>query len=299
MRKQILKSLFVIGAVVVSTAAVTQAAFTDTVTVQNNTFTTGSLDLMIHYDESYTSNTGADLCNVSGAFDVDATGDGYIVNCDNPNDERVALNYGFDSLQSGEDWTTAFHWYNGLSSAVDYTNTYPGWETNTGVGYISASSAVPNVTDGNLLALGNAGTVPMEDITMTVTTELEDAGDTFDTLEPLDGAFPGGDNVDPLVDSAWDAAGLAYQTDLADEIYVLVERVSADEATVIEEVYSGTLSGLVTAGATSVLNTTVNPADLAADEVTYVKFNWELPNTVDETDASKVFDFTVEFNSTT
>ncbi len=285
MNKQILKSMLVIGLVAASTTvAATQALFTDAVEVQNNTFSTGHSDLKIYYREGY----GSCFDNSAMSFDADGDGDatdGYVVECTNPDHERVALNYGADTAST---FDVAHHWYDGLSSPVDFTNIYPGWLTNTDGRKISERRVYPNVGDGNILSLGNAGTVPMANVTMVVTTEslYENEG-----LEPLDGSLPGGDNIDPFTDGGWSAQGREYRTNLANQIHVMVESVNADES-VNSVPYRGTLADLIAAGPITVTNGTLDVGDVA-----HVRLNWELPSGVTEADANKVFDFTMQFDA--
>ncbi len=319
MKRQMLRALFVVGLVAgTTTIAGANALFTDTVYSENNTFTTGSLQLKLFYDCRTVSGANAsDLVTqtynsgtVVGSM-VLTPQVGAKVKCGttvsgNGLGEREALAYtqnitpllndgaslvGMDiyNLEAFPTrWTAANNWYDGLSSPMDWTNIYPGWKTT------AAAVTSPVAGEGDLISLGNAGSLPISDVNVVATLESQDA---VELAEPLDGAatlatVPGGNRVDPLTDADWLASlGTAYSVPLASQINVTVQRVDASEA-VISTLYSSTLAGLV-AGA-DLGFTTVAPFN--PNQVAYLRFNWSL-NDVDNTYQGKMIDYQIRFDA--
>jgi hypothetical protein len=222
MRNKILKSVFTIGAVLAMTGVTyTQAAFTDTVLIENNTFTTGNAELKLFYD-CYLNPSGANTQDVARTYTggVLPVGDtGAYVEC--PADDAIALSgqsageweqaallyagattwFGVPSNNDGATlvadevfnyegagntglWTTANGWYDALSSPQDWTNVYPGWNTFVGAGSIEANTEVIAMNEGDFLNIGNAGSVPLS--ALTLQTVLEASG-VSEGVEPLQG----------------------------------------------------------------------------------------------------------------
>lgn len=294
MKLKILKSMFVIMAVLSATyVAGTAALFTDSAVIENNTFASGSVDLKLFYSCPGTVTT----------YDVGSvpvgTGNGAVVDCpflanDGTGDEN-SLKY--DSVdgatydvpaagniynqEAGSKWATTNGWWDGLSSAVDHTNVYPGWSNTTAPG-----------ASIDLLSVGNAGTLPV-DLTATL---AYGAADVNEGLEPFDGVIPGGDRVDPLTDANWVALlGKTYDTMLGDVINTTVERVDNTGAVLnsIGPAKLSTLVGPVTLGA------------LKPNEVAYVRYNFSMDSdltgpsgdVVDNLYQNKVFDYSMTFDA--
>jgi hypothetical protein len=227
---------------------------------------------------------------------------GAIVECpDNGNGllERAALSYDdpadgatvagtqiFNNESVATRWTPTNGWYDALSSPIDWTAMYPGWAT-----YVGA----PTVGNGDLLTLGNAGslTIPSTGLQLATTAE---AFDVDEAQEPLDGpGTTGGDRIDPLTDTNWVTTyGKTYNTTAAytDSINVTVERVDSAEA-VVNTPYTGTLTGLL-AAPVSVLGG-VSP--LAPNEVTRLRLNWDMPSTVGNAMQGQLVDVRFTFNA--
>lgn len=351
MKSKMLKSLFVIGLVAASLAVVgTQAAFTDTVLVENNTFTTGNLELKLFNDCWVDSDADGvlDTQQTTVSYDGDGgtltsvpVGDvSAIVACPANNNipagdmatagqwEVDALVYsaadhlGVGDIDDGAtvngselynyegtggvigDWTNANGWYDALSSAQDWTNVYPGWASHTDAVSMLTADVTAAAGEGDYLSVGNAGTVPVNDVGMVIT--YEGQGD-WEGYEPLDGQFDnvppggdgigdtyvsGGDRIDPLDDADWVAvAGKTYDTNLANVIWVQIETVDATGARTV--VARDTLANIVAGGSQS-LGVNLDP-----DEVMVVRMNWEMDPAADNTYEDLQFDYHVEFTGTT
>lgn len=216
-------------------------------------------------------------------------------------DNRV---YNYEAVADlAGDWAITNGWYDALSSVHDWTNIYPGWSTHSGeTDAIKNDSIIAQAGEGDIITLGNAGSVPMTDVTMSIFAETADHEEDheatdgwYDTDQSGEADTPGsgGDRVDPFADSEWQTAGVSYNQDLATQLYVQVERVYADGSSA--EVYSGLLSEVMAGDPVSV---TTGQA-LESNEVMYLRFNWEMDSQADDTYANQGFDFQVAFNATT
>jgi len=285
MKLRILKSIFVIAAVMASTYFTSTAAlFTDSAVAENNTFATGSVDLKLFYScpgtvVTYdvapgTSNGAVVECPFLAPNDGSNEADSLQYDSTDGADYNVVAGgdiYNHEGAPSPYDWTTTSGWWDGLSSAMDHTNVYPGWS---------------NASDLDMVSVGNAGTLPV-DLTATFAYEAQDVNET---LEPLDGVVPGGDRVDPLTDANWlGLLGKSYSTALGDVVNVNVERVDNTGA-VLNTSGATTLSALA-AGVPVTLGT-LNP-----DEVAWVRLNFNVDSSVDNTYQNRVFDYGVTFTA--
>ncbi|PIZ57241.1 hypothetical protein COY23_01710 [bacterium (Candidatus Torokbacteria) CG_4_10_14_0_2_um_filter_35_8] len=304
---KILKSLFTIAVIATLASTATAALWADEAPIGNNTFATGNVDLKIFYDDHDRPDSDVTETTFTYTWNGKPNQDGAIVNSGQSNAEpRTSLKYddepsapydnGDDATYgaSGKiwnyegpggttgDWTTANGWYDGLSSPIDYTLIYPNW----------SATGWPN---NDILSVGNAG-----DYTLDLTLEMNpEKKYQYETWEPLDGSMPGGDHIDPVNDSGWEAAGRQWnpgngtvdgvKDGLGDYINLTVERVQHTTGAVVMS-YNGIFSDM--------WGHTYNFGTLDPDEVAFIRFNWTMdPNTPD-TMQDKFFDWIGLFDGT-
>ncbi|MEN8253353.1 MAG: hypothetical protein ABFQ62_03190 [Patescibacteria group bacterium] len=336
MKSKIAKSLLVITLVALSIGKVgTYALWTADVDMENNTIATGTLDMKIFYDchtgtghaegsddeETYngTDNSGAsrvlslvteegvlvecpDASDVPGLGEWDAMHYGTVAINDDGLLEDGTMGYGdagdVFNKENGTygDWLSSNGWWDALSSGWDHTNIFPTWQTyaNTS-GTIAADTAVIVAGEGDITTIGNSGTIPFSTVDMYF--EYETEGDANEVYEPLDGAYPGGDMIDPLDDAGWALAGKLYNVagasdDIGGVVYVQVDWVDSTGA-VIANIYTGNLTGAAAAAHTDIRGA----VPLDADEVMYVRVNMEMAD-VGNGYQGKFVDYSVRFDGT-
>ena len=275
--RKIYLSLFMMFLSLGLTAMPVAAFFTAQATVTNNTFSTGNLGLHLFYDCDGQEETFPQ--DVNSAI-VDCTVDGQA--------ERGALKYevadgaDYDALGAGtianldDPFTPANGWWDGLSSAIDHTFIFPGWEAST-----------PPHQNSDLLSVGNSGDLPLA---LSLNLNFENNGANED-VEPLDGlAEPnGGDRIDPWNDADWGTEeGRTYYKNLAREINLDVERVDHTGAHLASA--NGTLFDLINGSA-------IDLGELAPNEVAYVRFNWDMNEDAGDAYQNRIFDYSVIFDA--
>lgn len=269
--RKIYLSLFTMFVALGLTAMPVAAFFTAQATVTNNTFSTGTLALRLFYDcIGEEENTALDSAI------VDCSGEGQ--------NERGSLRYlpadgatydDDDFIFNLEgDWTQDNGWWAGLSSAIDHTLIFPGWEFST-----------PPFSESDILSVGNSGDLPL---TLTMNLNFENAG-VDEENEPKDGLNPnGGDRIDPWNDSEWETEEeRTYYKNLAKVINLRVERV--DGVGGVLETTSGNLFDLVN-------GVPIEFGELSPNEVANIRFSWDMEEEAGNVYQNRIFDYAIVFD---